>query len=194
MCDLAAPLPSRHRLLVLQHPQESRQPLSSTPLIPLVLERATVAVGLSWPNLKKALGGDDNAAAARWGVLYLGKKGALPPAGPEAKTPLAFVDKHGGPAPMVALDGIVLIDGTWSQARAIWWRNPWLTKLKRLVLAPGRTSRYGDLRLAARAEGLSTLEAAAETLRALGEAAAVPAALENIFVEFLARWTRTRAS
>jgi DTW domain-containing protein YfiP len=82
----------------------------------------------------------------------------------------------------------VLLDGTWSQARTMWWRNPWLTKLRRLILAPRTTSRYGDLRLAARAEGLSTLEAAAETLRGLGEDAAIPAALERVFEAFLERW------
>ena len=95
----------------------------------------------------------------------------------------------GAAAAPTALAGIVALDGTWSQARTLWWRNPWLLKLRRLVPAPGRTSRYGDPRLAARAEGLSTLEAVAETLRALGEPPAVPAALEHLFEQFLARWS-----
>jgi len=183
VCDLAAPRATRHRVLVLQHPQESRQPLSSAPLIPLVIEGALVRVGLSWPNLSAALGEPAGPPSA-WGVLYLGKKDQ-PPHGP-----LGFVTRDGAPAPPMPLGGLVALDGTWSQARTMWWRNPWLLKLKRLVLAPGRTSRYGDLRLAARAEGLSTLEAVAETLRGLGEEPAVPAALESVFTEFLARWAR----
>lgn len=180
MCDLAAPQPARHRVLVLQHPQESRQPLSSSPLIPLALAGAVVRVGLSWRNLGTALGHDPGGT---WGVLYLGKKDT-PPTGA-----LGFVTRDGAPAAPTPLAGIVALDGTWSQARTLWWRNPWLLKLRRLVLAPGRTSRYGDLRLAARAEGLSTLEAVAETLRALGEPPAVPAALEQLFERFLARWS-----
>jgi DTW domain-containing protein len=182
VCDLAAPLAARHRVLILQHPQESRQPLSSAPLIPLAVEGAIVRVGLSWPNLSAALGAPLTGPASAWGVLYLGKKDQAPTG------PLGFVNRDGAPIAPTPLTGLVAIDGTWSQARTMWWRNPWLLKLRRLVLAPGRTSRYGDLRLAARTEGLSTLEAVAETLRALGEPPAVPAGLEHLFEQFLARW------
>ena len=36
------------------------------------------------------------------------------------------------------LDGVVLLDGSWSEAKTLWWRNPWLLKLRRLVLDPQR--------------------------------------------------------
>jgi DTW domain-containing protein YfiP len=61
----------------------------------------------------------------------------------------------------------VLIDGTWSQAKTLWWRNPWLLKLHRLVLNPPRPARLGKLRREPRREALSTLEAAALALRHL---------------------------
>jgi hypothetical protein len=72
------------------------------------------------------------------------------------------------PAPVFRqLDGIVLLDGTWSQAKTLWWRNPWLLKLHRLVLNPPRPARLGKLRREPRREALSTLEAAATVLRHL---------------------------
>ena len=58
------------------------------------------------------------------------------------------------------LEGIVLLDGTWSQAKTLWWRNPWLLKLQRLVLNPPAPARLGRLRREPRPEALSTLEAA----------------------------------
>ena len=36
------------------------------------------------------------------------------------------------------LDGIVLLDGSWKEAKTLWWRNPWLLKLHRIVLDPPR--------------------------------------------------------
>ncbi len=49
----------------------------------------------------------------------------------------------------------------------MWWRNPWLLKLHRLVLNPPRPARLGKLRREPRREALSTLEAAALALRHL---------------------------
>jgi DTW domain-containing protein YfiP len=72
------------------------------------------------------------------------------------------------------LEGIVLIDGSWKEAKTLWWRNPWLLKLHRLVVNPPRPARLGRLRREPRPEALSTLEAAALVLRhlELGPAAA----------------------
>ena len=57
------------------------------------------------------------------------------------------------------LDGVVVLDGTWKEAKTLWWRNPWLLKLHRLVLNPPRKSRYGRIRREPRLEALSTIEA-----------------------------------
>jgi DTW domain-containing protein YfiP len=63
----------------------------------------------------------------------------------------------------------VLLDGSWSEAKTLWWRNPWLLKLRRIVLNPRQRSHFGRLRREPRREALSTLEAAALLLRALDE-------------------------
>jgi DTW domain-containing protein YfiP len=167
---LSTMIENRPFLLILQHPQEKRQALSTAAEITATVANAKVSIGLSWPNLSRALGGE--ADPGRWGVLYLGS------ARPRVDREIIALDRRGEPIDGVPvlrrLNGIVLIDGTWSQAKALWWRNPWLLKLQRLVLNPARPARYGKIRREPRREALSTIEAAAIVLRhaeAGGEAA-----------------------
>jgi len=61
----------------------------------------------------------------------------------------------------------VLLDGSWKEAKTLWWRNPWLLKLTRLVANPPAPARLGRLRREPRRAALSTLEAAALVLRHL---------------------------
>ena len=35
---------------------------------------------------------------------------------------------------MQGLEGAVLLDGSWNQAKTLWWRNPWVLKAKRIAL------------------------------------------------------------
>jgi len=149
-------------VLMLQHPQEQDRDLGTARLAFLHFKNAAFKVGLSWPNLAKALGrpvGDPK----RWGVLYLGPA-ILPP---EALgRDIVVLDRKGALDPdqdkaLGELEGIVLLDGTWSQAKALWWRNAWLLKLRRVVLNPKAPSRYGKLRKEPRRESVSTLEATA---------------------------------
>jgi DTW domain-containing protein YfiP len=99
-------------------------------------------------------------------------------------------DRQGLPG--VPLEGIVVLDGTWAQAKTMWWRNPWLLKLKRLVLNPSRRSLYGRLRKEPRRECLSTIESVAEALQTLGEDASVSDALRNHFAELLRKYQARR--
>lgn len=198
VCPECTPLTTRHRVLVLQHPQEPDKLLGTAPLIAASLANAKVRVGLSWPNLKAAV--EDAAAdSKRWGVLYLGSGAAGAPGSKPLATParaqLVPVDKRGMRLPdadaveiLRGLDGILLLDGTWSQAKAIWWRNAWLLKLRRLILVPSEKSKYGELRREPRAECLSTLETLAYSLEVLGEPAETTQALLARFDSLLARY------
>ena len=56
------------------------------------------------------------------------------------------------------IEGIVLLDGIWSQAKALWWRNAWTLKCERVILGPKRPSRYGKLRKEPRGDGLAPLK------------------------------------
>src|SRR5881394_3296949 len=173
-------------VLILQHPHEKREPLATAPAIVATLRHAKLVTGLSWPNLARPLGHD--ADPRRWAVLYLGS--ARPKASADRRE-LLLVGGDGqpvdNPEPILrGLDGIVLIDGTWSQAKTLWWRNPWLLKLHRLVLNPPRPARLGKLRREPRREALSTIESAALVLRHL-EARSNPAeALETALDRLLA--------
>jgi hypothetical protein len=172
------PIDNRTFVLVLQHPQERREALSTAPLLVATLRQAKLAVGLSWPGLSRALG--EAADPKRWAVLRLGAE--RQPAGEHGE--IALVGRRGEPiandgAILRGLHGIVLLDGTWSQAKTLWWRNPWLLKLHRMVLDPPLPARLGQLRREPRREALSTVEAAALALRHLEPA---PGAADALLV------------
>jgi hypothetical protein len=180
----AAPAENRLFVLILQHPQEQSEPLSTAASTVAALRRAKLAIGLSWPNLARALGREVDPK--RWAVLYLGS--ARPrPTGAQGEVILLGRDAEPltDPAPVLRrLDGIVLLDGTWSQAKTLWWRNPWLLRLHRLVLNPAVPARLGRFRREPRREALSTIEAAALILRhaesGTDAAASLDAALDRL--------------
>ena len=92
------------------------------------------------------------------------------------------------------MEGVVLLDGTWSQAKALWWRNAWMLKCQRLILGPKRPSAYGKLRKEPRQDGLSTIEAAATVLSALEKRPDIAATLNESFERMLARYRQVQAS
>jgi tRNA-uridine aminocarboxypropyltransferase len=169
VCDRIVSYPTTRRVLILQHPQEQDAVLGSAQILAASLPRAKVVVGLSWPNFAKALG-EDGADAKRWAVLF-----------PERESVGDEVTGRGGVTPPRELEGIVVLDGTWSKAKTLWWRNPWLTKLNRLTLKPKQPSIYGHLRAEPRREFVSTLESVAAALTLCGEAPEVEAGLLRVF-------------
>lgn len=188
VCSLLQELPAKHVVLILQHPQEPDQDLGSARIAHLSLPGSVLKIGLSWPNLKSALGRE--ALPSRWAVLYLGSgiQGgpAHKPPAPGKEPKLQLVNNKGAPLPesaklLAQLEGIVVLDGTWSQAKTLWWRNAWLLKLQRAVLIPGAPSLYKELRKEPRPECLSTIETIAQSLRALGEPKLVSDGLTRIF-------------
>ncbi|WP_428681019.1 tRNA-uridine aminocarboxypropyltransferase [Reyranella sp.] len=185
---MTQPVDNKVTILVLQHPQEQDRVLGTAGLLVGGLANAKVVVGLSWRNLAHALGGE--AAEPRdWGVLYLGStqtKGQT--------TPLVAIDGKGQPLPdqeaaRAGLKGLIALDGNWAQAKALWWRNAWLTKLRRFVVVPDGPSLYGELRREARPDAVSTLEAVALSLQVLEGDAAVR---EKLLVPFRALLAKAR--
>jgi DTW domain-containing protein YfiP len=167
VCAAVAPVGNRVSVVILRHPQEQDRLLGTARIAVLQLKNAVLKTGLSWPNLAMIVG--HAADAKRWGVLYLGTAKTSEPLPPRV---LTIVDKNGVAAAdqdavLETLEGIILLDGNWQQAKALWWRNPWMLKCRRLVLQPPRASLYGSLRQEPRAESVSTIEAAAYTLAAL---------------------------
>ncbi|MDE2379667.1 tRNA-uridine aminocarboxypropyltransferase [Bradyrhizobium sp.] len=195
ICDSVTPLQSRIALLILQHPQEQDRALGTARLTAAHFANASVRVGLSWPSLAKALG-RPVADPARWAVLYLGSVRA---ADLDTDSDVVALTRKGEIADnqrtiLNAIEGVVLLDGTWSQAKALWWRNPWMLKCQRVILNPARPSRYGRLRREPRRDGLATIEAAALVLASLQRRLDIAETLHASFERMLTRFREVQAA
>ena len=189
ICDSITPIDNRISLLILQHPQEQDRALGTARLTALHFKDAVLKIGLSWPSLSKALGRPVHDPS-RWAVLYLGsaKVSDL-----DTDSDIVAINRKGEiednqRAILRDIEGIVLLDGTWSQAKALWWRNAWMLKCQRVILGPQRPSRYGKLRREPRRDGLSTIEAAAMLVAGLERRPDIAAALNASFERMLARY------
>jgi DTW domain-containing protein YfiP len=170
VCDRIVSYPTERRVLILQHPQEQDAILGSAQILVASLPKAKLVVGLSWRNFAHALGEED-VDPRRWAVLFPDRESA----GDQV------VGRGGAPLEPKELEGIVVLDGTWSKAKTLWWRNPWLTKLNRLTLKPTKPSIYGSLRAEPRREYVSTLESVAAALTLCGESPEIEVGLQRVF-------------
>lgn len=170
VCDRITTFETVRRILVLQHPQEQDAVLGSAQILEASLPKAQVVVGLSWANLAAALG-EEGVDPKKWAVLFPDNKAE----GDGVRT------RRGAEVDPGELEGIVVLDGTWSKAKTLWWRNPWLSKLHRMSLTPKHPSIYGSLRIEPRREFVSTLESVGAALTACGEDPGVEAGLLRVF-------------
>jgi tRNA-uridine aminocarboxypropyltransferase len=189
ICDSITPIDNRISLLILQHPQEQDRALGTARLTAMHFKNAVVRIGLSWPSLSKALG-RPVADPSRWAVLYLGSAKV---ADLETDRDIVAIDRKGEiednqRAILKDIEGIVLLDGAWSQAKALWWRNAWMLKCQRVILGPAHPSRYGQLRREPRRDGLSTIEAAAMLLSSLEKRPDIAETLHASFERMLVRY------
>ncbi|HWF95025.1 MAG TPA: tRNA-uridine aminocarboxypropyltransferase [Xanthobacteraceae bacterium] len=191
VCGEIERIDNKVSLLILQHPQEQDRELGTARLTALHFKDALLKIGLSWPSLSKILGRSTDPQ--RWAILYLGsvKAAAVLP-----DREIVVVNKNGNAVDhqeqaLREIEGIILLDGTWSQAKALWWRNAWMLKCKRVVLGPKSPSRYGRLRREPRGDGLSTIEAAAMLLARLERKPEIETALHATFERLLARYRET---
>jgi DTW domain-containing protein len=148
VCATLSPLQTRTRVVMLQHPRESDVPINTARLVELQLERAELHVGIRLgevPELRARL--DDPGAPPI--LLYPGE-GARDLA--EAPPP--------GPVTLVVLDG------TWWQAKKLFQHNPELARLPRYGLSPTAPSRY-RIRREPALHCISTIEAIGEALALL---------------------------
>ena len=194
ICDSITPIENRIALLILQHPQEQDRALGTARLTALHFKNAVLKIGLSWPSLSKALGRPVHDPS-RWAVLYLGSAKI---ANLDTDRDIVAINRKGEVednqrAILKDIEGIVLLDGTWSQAKALWWRNAWMLKCQRVILNPARPSLYGKLRREPRRDGLSTVEAAAMLLAGLEKRPDIATTLNASFERMLARYREAQA-
>jgi DTW domain-containing protein YfiP len=195
VCDGVEPIKTKTSLLILQHPQEQDRALGTARLTALHIENAVVKIGLSWPSLSKALGRSVHDPS-RWAVLYLGSAKVEDL---DTDRTIVAINRKGEiedhqRAILEDIEGIVLLDGTWSQAKALWWRNAWMLKCQRVILGPRHASRYGKLRKEPRRDGLSTIEAAAMMLASLERRPEIETMLLASFDRMLAKFRDVQAT
>lgn len=148
VCDGMVELDTRTRIVILQHPRESIVPINTARLAELVFTRAERHIGVEFaddPAVVTALA-DANAPPI---LLFPGEESrdldAHPPEGPVT---------------------LVVIDGTWSQAKKLLKHNPLLQQLPRYSLAPAQPSRY-RIRREPAPHCISTIEAIVAAVEAL---------------------------
>jgi DTW domain-containing protein YfiP len=134
-------------VVILQHPRERDMPIGTARMASLCLPRAELRVGIRWTGEGLAGAIDDPARPAI--LLY---------PGPGARDILR--DPPRGPVTLV------VVDGTWSQARTVVRDNPVLQALPRYAFATPEPSHY-RIRREPRAEYVSTIEALMHVLGAL---------------------------
>lgn len=138
LCALIPSLPSRTRVLILQHPDEVRHALNTARLAALGLQNAELKIGEHFPDLPHWLSDEYRAC-----LLFPGDGAqTLPLSDGEDSRPLL----------------LVVPDGTWRKARKLIYLNPLLAGLPRVSLPVGLPSRY-RLRKAPGEGALATIEA-----------------------------------
>lgn len=157
LCALIPSLPSRTRVLILQHPSEVNHALNTARLAALGLVNAELVVG---ETVDAAL---LNPPGYRACLLFPG----------EDAQPLAA--SAAGQQPML----LVVPDGTWRKARKLLHLNPVLAALPRVTLDGAPPSRY-RLRKAPAAGALSTIEAITQALEVLE----APASFQPLLAPF----------
>jgi DTW domain-containing protein YfiP len=140
-CAYVTPIASRTRVVFLQHPKERRVAIGTARLAHLALPNSELHIGLAFA---------DHPVSAR-----LATDAALLFPGDGAVDPTAL--------PVGSPRSLIVLDGTWSQARKLLTFTPALATLPRIALAPTRPSRY-TIRREPAAHCLSTVEAVVETL------------------------------
>ena len=146
-CHALPRIDTRTRVVILQHPRERDMPIGTARMASLCLPRAELHVGIRWAGepLASALGDPERPPI----LLY---------PGPGARDILR--DPPLGPVTLV------VVDGTWSQARTVVRDNPVLQALPRYAFATPEPSQY-RIRREPRAEYVSTIEALMHVLGVL---------------------------
>lgn len=143
-CALVEPLATRTRVVLLQHPREAGLAIGTAHMARLCLPDAELHVGVRFSpeRLASILHDPERPAALLWPGSGATDLAAHPPEGPIT---------------------LVVIDGTWPQAKSLVRRNPELAALPRYAFVAPSPSTY-RIRREPRAEYLSTIESLAYVL------------------------------
>ena len=145
-CPHLRPVESATRACILQHLGERKTAIGTARMAHLSLPNSELHLGISFEDHRRVR---ELAAAPGTALLFPGE-GALDPAALRGRPPTT----------------VIVVDGTWSQARKVIKRNPFLQALPRLAFTPDRPSNY-RIRAEPSVECVSTIEALVHLLGAL---------------------------
>ncbi|MDM7859897.1 tRNA-uridine aminocarboxypropyltransferase [Alteromonas sp. ASW11-36] len=149
ICNAVVKVDTNIKVTVLQHPNETGHAKNTVRLLALVLPTLDICVGdksVDFSAMRKRLGPDTL-------VVY-------PSESAKPITQLANNNTH--------YQHIVLLDGSWRQAKKIWLSNHWLAEFDSAIIDSERATGY-TIRKAPHTNSLSTLEATALILNAIDE-------------------------
>ncbi len=147
-CRHVTSIETTTRVVLLQHPRERDVPIGTARMAALCLPTAELHVGVRWAGfapLARAL-----SDPARPAVLLYPGEGAID------------VASHPPPGPVT----LIVVDGTWWQARKVIRANPELSALPRYTFTPPTPSEY-RIRKEPGAACVSTIEALVHVLGVL---------------------------
>lgn len=139
-CQHVPRLETATRVVLLQHPRERDMPIGTARMANLCLPNSELNIGVDWEGsavLRRVLSDPSRPAV----LLY-------PTEGHEQAATWT------GEGPVT----LIVVDGTWSQARKVVRRNPTLARLPRLAFQPETPSEY-RIRREPSAQCVSTIEA-----------------------------------
>lgn len=158
-CHAVRPVQSQTRVVFVQHPREAKVPISTCRMAHLSLPNSELHVGLS------AVGNKALEAVCRQpdvAVLF-----------PSASaTDVDALD--------VAPKTLIVVDGTWANAKKVVEKCPLLSALPRLKFLPSQPGNY-RIRREPEAHCLATIEATAQVLERLEKAPGRFAPMLNVF-------------
>ena len=147
VCPTLVRVANRTHVHIIQHPREQNCPIGTVRFARLGLERCEVEVLAPWDGVPSALS-------------------TRPPDG----VALLYPSPHARPVESLAESErpqtLVVLDGTWHQAKVLYRENPWLGRLPHVFLSTPVVSRY-RIRAEPKDHYLSTFEAIAATLARL---------------------------
>lgn len=146
-CAWLTSIPTRTRVVFLQHPREREVAIGTARMASLCLAGSELHVGVRFDDatLARVLGDRERPPVLLWPGPGAIDVAASPPSQPVT---------------------LVVVDGTWSQARKLVSTNPELAALPRYAFAPDEPGRY-RIRKEPSAECVSTIEALAHVLGVL---------------------------
>jgi DTW domain-containing protein YfiP len=149
ICFAVEPVKCSQKIIVLQHPAESKHAKNSLRLLPLCLANLHIVIGESptdFLQIAKAC----HLAPADFALFYPSDHSK-------------DLEQHLSQFKLAMPQTLIFIDATWRKALKIWRLNPWLHTLNSWHFSTPPTSRY-HIRKASVANSLSTLEAVAYAL------------------------------